>query len=304
MAVGPALSGRLVGALGWRATFGLYAALVVVALAGVGYVAESRAEQRPRLNVTGAVVFVAGLGALVLGVVQGPEWGWASAGTLSPLVAGVGLLVVFVVLQARASAPLLDLSLVKNRRFLALCMVPVVAAFGFVTLLTYLPTYLVGASGFSPQRAGTVLLLMTAPVLLAPPLAGGLVNRGMPTRVLITISLALLAGGNAWLTVIGPDTSAAVIAGPRCTERPPCAPQARWPSPRHWPGHTTTSPQPPTPAPSPCLPRSPLTKHRDTAPHRRACATPARVRYVQDGRPARLLAWASWHRRSISSAWS
>ncbi|MFE6716965.1 MFS transporter [Streptomyces albidoflavus] len=214
LAVGPTLSGLLVGGLGWRATFGLHAVVLAVALAGAGYLAESRAERRPRLDVTGAVVFVAGLGALVLGSVQGPEWGWSSPGVLSLLVAGLGLLAYFGVLQSRSAAPLLDLTLVRNRRFLALCMVPVVATFGFVTLLTYLPTYLVGAGGLSPQRAGTVLLLMTAPVLLAPPLAGALANRGVSTRLLITVALAFFAGGNAWLTVLGPDTPVAVIAGP------------------------------------------------------------------------------------------
>lgn len=173
LATGPTLSGWLVSTLGWRATFGLHAVVVAVALAGVGFVAESRAQQRPRLDVTGAVVFVAGLGALVLGAVQGPDLGWSSPGVLALLVAGVGLLVVFLVVQSRSAAPLLDLSLVRNRRFLALCMVPVVTTFGFVTLLTYLPTYLMGAGGLSAQRAGTVLLLMTGPVLLAPPLAGG-----------------------------------------------------------------------------------------------------------------------------------
>ncbi|MCZ9343546.1 hypothetical protein NGM37_37920, partial [Streptomyces sp. TRM76130] len=118
------------------------AVLVAVALAGIGFVAESRAPQRPRLDLTGAVVFVAGLGLLVLGAVQGPEWGWASPGVLALLVVGVGLLVFFVVLQSHSAAPVLDLTLVRNRRFLALCMVPVASTFGFVTLLTYLPTYL------------------------------------------------------------------------------------------------------------------------------------------------------------------
>ncbi|MFG3138047.1 MFS transporter [Streptomyces sp. NPDC048211] len=214
LAVGPTLSGWLVGGMGWRATFGMHAVLVLVALAGVGFVAESRAPRRPRPNAVGAVVFVAGLGALVLGAVQGPEWGWASAGVLLLLAAGLALLVAFSVLQSRSADPLLDLTLVRNRRFLALCMVPVVTTFGFVTLLTYLPTYLVGAGGFSAQRAGTVLLLMTGPVLLAPPLAGGLVNRGVPARLLITVSLALFAVGNLWLTVIGPSTPVATFAGP------------------------------------------------------------------------------------------
>ncbi|MEU3527930.1 MFS transporter [Streptomyces sp. NPDC038707] len=214
LAAGPTLAGWLVGTLGWRSAFGLHAALVAVALTGVGLVAESRAPRRPRLDATGALVFVAGLGLLVLGTVQGPEWGWTSPGVPALLVAGAGLLVVFVVLQSRSAAPVLDMALVRDRRFLALCMVPVVSTFGFVTLLTYLPTYLVGAGGFSAQRAGTVLLFMTAPVLLAPPLSGGLVNRGVPPRVLITLSLLMFAGGNAWLTVIGPDSSLAVIAGP------------------------------------------------------------------------------------------
>ncbi|MEV0649594.1 MFS transporter [Phytomonospora sp. NPDC050363] len=214
LAMGPTLSGWLVGALGWRAAFGLNAALLTLALAFAGFLAESRARRRPRLDVPGAVLFVAGLGALVLGTVQGPEWGWSSPGVLALLAAGIASLVLFAVVQRRSAAPLLDLSLVRNRRFLALCMVPVVTTFGFVTLLTYLPTYLVGASGFSAQRAGTILLLMTAPVLLAPPLAGALVNRGVPGRVLITLSLAMFAAGNAWLTVIGPATSVAVIAAP------------------------------------------------------------------------------------------
>ncbi|MFF5437820.1 MFS transporter [Streptomyces achromogenes] len=214
LAAGPTLSGWLVGTLGWRATFGLHAALLTVALTGIGFVAESRAPRRPRLDATGALVFVAGLGLLVLGAVQGPQWGWTSLGVAALLAVGAGLLVLFVVLQSRSAAPVLDLTLVRNRRFFALCMVPVVSTFGFVTLLTYLPTYLVGASGFSAQRAGTVLLLMTAPVLLAPPLSGGLVNRGVSPRALITLSLLMFAGGNAWLTVIGPGGSVAVIAGP------------------------------------------------------------------------------------------
>ncbi|CAL9325052.1 MFS transporter [Streptomyces sp. SudanB182_2057] len=214
LAVGPTLSGLLVGTLGWRATFGLHAASLVVALSGVGFVAESRAPRRPRLDATGALVFVASLGLLVLGAVQGPQWGWTSPGVAALLAGGAGLLVLFVVLQSRSAAPVLDLTLVRNRRFFALCMVPVVTTFGFVTLLTYLPTYLVGASGFSAQRAGTVLLLLTAPVLLAPPLAGVLVNRGVSPRTLITLSLLMFAGGNAWLTVIGPGGSVAVIAGP------------------------------------------------------------------------------------------
>ncbi|MFC4906701.1 MFS transporter [Actinomadura gamaensis] len=214
LAAGPTLSGWLVGGLGWRATFALHAALLIAALSGVGFVPESRAPRRPRMDVLGAVLFVAALGALVLGAVQGPQWGWTGPAVLGLLAGGVVLLALFAAHQARTADPLLDLTLVRDRRFLALCLVPVVTTFGFVTLLTYLPTYLVGAGGMSAGRAGTVMLLLTGPVLAAPPVAGWLVTRGVSARLLLGLSLLLFAGGDAWLTVIEPGSSAWVIAPP------------------------------------------------------------------------------------------
>ncbi|MEV5571331.1 MFS transporter [Spirillospora sp. NPDC052269] len=214
LAAGPTLSGWLIGGLGWRATFGLHAVMLIVALSGVGFLAESRAPERPRMDVTGAVMFVAALAALVLGAVQGPQWGWVSPAVLGLLGGGVVLLVLFTRLQARKAAPLLDLTLVRDRRFLALCLVPLVTTFGFVTLLTYLPTYLVGAGGMSAGRAGTVMLLLTGPVLAAPPVAGALVTRGVSARALIGASLLMFAVGDGWLTVIEPGSSTWAIAGP------------------------------------------------------------------------------------------
>ncbi|MCP2338655.1 MFS transporter [Actinomadura rupiterrae] len=214
LALGPTLSGWLVGGLGWRATFALHAVMLVAALAGTAFVPESRAAVRPRMDARGAVVFVTALAALVLGAVQGPQWGWASPAVLALLVGGVALLVLFGLLQARTAAPLLDLSLLADRRFLALCLVPVVTTFGFVTLLTYLPTYLVGAGGMSAGRAGTVMLLLTAPVLAAPPVGGALVTRGASPRAMVGLALALFAAGDAWLTVIAPGSSAWTIAPP------------------------------------------------------------------------------------------
>ncbi|RFU39245.1 MFS transporter, partial [Actinomadura logoneensis] len=214
LAVGPTLSGWLVGGLGWRATFALHAAMLALALLGAGSVPESRAAERPRMDVPGALLFVAALSALVLGAVQGPQWGWTGPAVLGLLGGGVVLLAVFGAVQTRRTAPLLDLTLLRDRRFLALCLVPVVTTFGFVTLLTYLPTYLVGAGGMSAVRAGTVMLLLTGPVLAAPPLAGALVTRGVSPRALIGLSLLLFAVGDGWLTVIEPGSSTWTVAPP------------------------------------------------------------------------------------------
>ncbi|MFD1933558.1 MFS transporter [Nonomuraea mangrovi] len=210
LALGPTISGWLAGGYGWRAIFLSNALILALSLLGVPFVTESRAGRRPRVDVKGAVTFVAGLALLTIAVVQGPQAGWGGPGVLVPLAAAAALLVAFTRIERRSPHPVLDLTLVRNRRFLALSLVPVATSFGMVTLLTYLPTYFAGVHGASPQQAGLWMLVMTAPVLIAPPAGGWLLNRGVPARTLVTVAVLLFGLGNAWLAV----TDTALPAGP------------------------------------------------------------------------------------------
>lgn len=65
---------------------------------------------------------------------------------------------------------LFDVGLLRNPGFLAMVLIPVAGAVGFVTFLTYLPAALQAIHGFTAGGAGTLMLVMTLPVLLAPPL--------------------------------------------------------------------------------------------------------------------------------------
>ncbi len=111
---------------------------------------------------------------------------------------------------------MLDLSLLVNGRFMAVCAVPVVLAFGFVCLLVFLPSYFIGVLGQSPAAAGLTMLLMTVPVVVLPLLAGRLAAR-FPIGVLLGVATGLIAAGAAWLTVIGPGVPVLGFAGPLIT---------------------------------------------------------------------------------------
>ena len=54
--------------------------------------------------------------------------------------------------------PVLNLKLLKNKRYVGLTLVPVVASFSFVTLLTYYPSYLTGVIQFSSSYSGIVMI--------------------------------------------------------------------------------------------------------------------------------------------------
>lgn len=214
IAIGPSLSGWMIGGFGWRGTFGAYVVAGLLVLAGSRFAPESRAGERPRVDSAGITTFVGGLTALMFGVMRGPEQGWSAAPVLVALVAGAVLLVAFGVVERRSDHPVLDLTLVRNLPFMGWCLGTLATSIGFVGVLVFLPTYLQGVDGVSASEAGVTMLMLTAPVLVVPPLGGWLVTRGVPGRALVTVALGLVAAGNAWLTVLRPGIGAAGLLGP------------------------------------------------------------------------------------------
>lgn len=159
--------------------------------------------------------------SLGLGLAFGPSF----SGLLVTLVGWRGLFAAFaaivVVMAALAllllpnevaqptSSIVLDLSLLRNRRFIAFALVPVAPAVGFVTVLNYLPVGLSAVHGLSPAQAGALMLAMTLPVLLAPSLAALAVNRlsRVGSRAVIVTSFAVLALGDVGLLLMRPGVS-------------------------------------------------------------------------------------------------
>ncbi|WP_306336951.1 MFS transporter [Streptomyces sp. KL118A] len=221
LAIGPTFSGWLVDGLGWRATFLVFAAAGTLVLTGTRFLAESRADAPPRVDKAGAATFIGGLSLTLFAVTQGSKSGWASASTLLPSAVGLTLLWSFVRIEKRLTAtggqPILDLSLARNPAFLGWSLGSFGLGAGTTGVLVFLPTYLQGTSGTSARDAGLTLLLMTVPVLALPPLGARLVNRGVPARRLLVLSLLLIAAGNAWLTTLHPGIPTAALAGPLLT---------------------------------------------------------------------------------------
>ncbi|MFI6519158.1 MFS transporter [Spirillospora sp. NPDC050679] len=214
---GPSVSGLLVQALGWRWVFAVHAVVLALVLAVVPVLSRAVAAPRragARVDVPGSGLFMLAMLLLTGGIVQGSQWGWASPGVLG-LFAGAALaLAAFAAVERRRPDPMLDLGLLGDRRFLALCLVPVAGSFGFVTLLTYLPSYLTEADGRSSGAAGLIMVLLTAPMLVCPLLAARLVARGVPAMAIVFASLGLLVAGDLALLLFAPGVAVAVVAVP------------------------------------------------------------------------------------------
>lgn len=118
--------------------------------------------------------------------------------------------------EPRSDRKILDLSLLRNREFTAMVLVPVAGAIGFVTLLTYLPNAMTAVLGLSAGSAGALMLAMTLPVLVAPLAVARLTTRSQRVRPVHVIfaSLVFLILGDLGLLTVGPDAPVGILIVP------------------------------------------------------------------------------------------
>jgi MFS family permease len=193
---GPTISGWLLSVAGWRDIFIVHAiALFVVLLLTSAVPAAAKRTEKPSLDAAGIMLFIVALFLLMTGITQGAERGWTDNVTLGLFAVGVAILALFVLVEKKAAHPMVNFSLLGNHYFLSMIMIPVVASFCFVTLLTWFPTWLIAVKSLSPLDSGLVMLALTTPVLVLPLVAGKLVTRGVSADVLLIVSLVLFIVG-------------------------------------------------------------------------------------------------------------
>lgn len=114
--VQPFLSGWLVGEFGFRGVFWFLAIYSTVCGLGVWRCTpESTVRVPVRLDWWGAILLGLGVGMLLLALSMGGAWGWVSAETLGVIVAGIALLVGWLLVDRRVAEPLTDLRLLRSR---------------------------------------------------------------------------------------------------------------------------------------------------------------------------------------------
>jgi EmrB/QacA subfamily drug resistance transporter len=212
LAIGPLVGGVAVELVSWRLIFWVIVPLAVVALAIMAVSApESRDETaEKRVDVPGVVTVTLGLTAVVLGLVQGKQWGWASASTLGVLAAGLALLTCFWFVEHRVHQPIMDFHLFRSGPYFGATAAAFALVGSFWALMFYLPQYVELVLGYSTVVSGVLVLPVTAPMVAISPFAGALTAR-VGARRLMTLGMACATAGMLVVTRVGGDTGYAVI---------------------------------------------------------------------------------------------
>ncbi|MCB0996577.1 MAG: MFS transporter [Acidimicrobiales bacterium] len=207
-AVGPSVGAALVDAGGWRWAFwiNLPGGLVGIALALL-LLEEQRPSVARRIpDLFGAVVLMAGVGLVVLGLVQSSRWGWSDVRIPALLVGGVVLLVWLIGRSRRHPTPILELSLFRYPAFRLANAGSLVFGLGFFSMFFGYVLFLTEVWSESTLHAG---LLMT-PVPIATGIlsvVGGRVADRLGHRWLMMVGGAAWAAGGLWLFLAAGDTA-------------------------------------------------------------------------------------------------
>jgi EmrB/QacA subfamily drug resistance transporter len=204
-ALGPILGGYVVAYASWRWIFFINVPLgVATGLLASRRVPETRDEQvTPHIDAGGALLATVGLGAVVWALLEAPAAGGiASIRTLVPLIGGMATLVAFVVVEARASEPMVPLRLFRSRSFAAANLVTVLLYAALGACLFFVPFNLIEVQRYAPAAAGASLLPLVACVSLLSRWSGQWVARVGPRVPLVTGSV-LTAGAFVLLAVPG-----------------------------------------------------------------------------------------------------
>lgn len=202
LSMGPLVGGLLTEYLSWRWIFWVNPPIVlVVALVAWIFWRDPPHQKENGFDTKGLVLLVTGLAAIVFGVMEGPDRGWAQPEVLMALSTGLTLLVLFVRVEQRAQSPLIAISLFANPGFAASNMILFTAQFGKIALFVFGASYFQSQLGYSPLTAGVALLPIAFPQIFVAPMAGKIADKfgtrgpSLTGIALGTIAILLVALG-------------------------------------------------------------------------------------------------------------
>jgi EmrB/QacA subfamily drug resistance transporter len=202
VALGPVLGGLLLEHPSWSnwltgndwgSVFLINVPIVVIGIiAIIRVVPETRNPLPRRLDVRGLVISVAGLVLLIYGIIHASETkDWLAASVLVPIIAGILVITLFLVLEARSDHSSFDVSLFRNRGY-AVSLVAVSLSFFALSGITFsLPFYLQTLRGYSTLIAGLCFVPFAVGQLLAAPRSAKMVSK-FGYRVVMTTGLVLV----------------------------------------------------------------------------------------------------------------
>ncbi|MFJ7978058.1 DHA2 family efflux MFS transporter permease subunit [Peribacillus sp. NPDC096379] len=185
-AVGPTISGLIIGNLNWHWIFWVCLPFLVIALlCGIKYMQNVSTITKPKIDVLSIILSTIGFGGIVYGFSSAGEYGWGSTIVISTIAVGLVALVLFSLRQLKMKEPMLDLRVFKYPMF-TMGLLSVFATFMVImSSAILLPLYLQTSLALTAFSAGLVLLPGGVLNGIMSPVTGRIFDKYGPRRLVL-----------------------------------------------------------------------------------------------------------------------
>ncbi|RJS45055.1 MFS transporter [Nocardioides cavernaquae] len=167
---------------GWRMTFLINVPIGIGAAILAYFVIEESEASDGTLDVPGAITGTLGLLGIVFGLSRAGEadYGWDHWQTIASLVAGAGLLALFIVIESRAAHPLLPIRILTNRTRAVSFLAMMIAPAAMFAMFYFLSLFIQQVMGYSPLQAGFAFLPFSFGIVIGAGLASNFAGKVDP----------------------------------------------------------------------------------------------------------------------------
>ncbi|MFA9560601.1 MDR family MFS transporter [Evansella sp. AB-rgal1] len=186
-AIGPTLSGWIVGHFPWRTVFFVVLPIVLIDLV-VAYFALKNVTKLtyPKIDVVSIIVSTLGFGGILYGFSIAGELGWGNQAVIGSLVIGGISLIIFIIRQLKLEQPILEFRVFKYNMFALTTGIGMVVFMSMIGAATIIPIYMQTMRDYTALESGLMLLPGAIVMGLASPITGRIFDRIGAKKLAIT----------------------------------------------------------------------------------------------------------------------
>ena len=212
---GPLLGGVITDSIGWRWNFYISVPIAAVAIVLLQKTLHlpARPARKVSIDYVGTGLIASGISLLLIWVtLAGKQFPWLSTDSVLMVAGAIVLLVAFVLVELRATEPILPMGLFRNRTFVLSVAASALIGVSLFGTSVFLSQYMQLARGKSPTESGLLTLPMVIGSLVASTIIGQMITRtGIWKRYMVSGSVLMLAG-IVGMSTIRYDTSFVFLA--------------------------------------------------------------------------------------------
>lgn len=212
--IGPSIGGILLNFFPWHIIFWLNVPIGFIAtIILLKYLPNKLDKKYPShgFDLTGSILLLIGFSSMFIGILLSQQWGWNDWRILTMTILGLILLIALYRYEGKQSAPIIPVSLFKNRWFtmqLLACFMVFIVDFFFDVIA---PFYLQNARQFSPLFSGFFLLIFPVVQLFVAPISGSLSDHHDPFKITL-IGLGIISFGQIFYVISGLNNTILIFA--------------------------------------------------------------------------------------------